>query len=188
MICLELFFEFFKIGLFSFGGGLATIPFLNALADARPTWLTREAIIDMLAVSESTPGPIGVNIATYVGFDLYGICGGLAATLGLITPSIICILLIVRILDRFRDSNVVQNVFVGIRPAAVGLIGCAAVEVLRECFINLSAWEARAFTQLFDWWGLLFFGALLFLSNKIKAHPVLFIAIGGVVGMIKGLF
>lgn len=188
MIYLELFFEFFKIGLFSFGGGLATIPFLNALADARPSWLTREAIIDMLAVSESTPGPIGVNIATYVGFDLCGVLGGLVATLGLITPSVICILLIVRILDRFRDSTAVQNAFVGIRPAAVGLIGCAAVEVLRECFINLSAWGTGSVAQLFDWWGLLLFGVLLFLSNKIKAHPVLFIAIGGLIGIIKGLF
>ena len=142
----------------------------------------------MLAVSESTPGPIGVNIATYVGFDLCGVFGGLVATLGLITPSVICILLIIRILDRFRDSNTVQRAFLGIRPAAVGLIGCAAVEVLRSCFVNISAWETKAFAQLFDWWGLLLFAVLLFLSNKIKAHPVLFIAIGGVVGIIKGLF
>lgn len=186
MIYLQLFFEFLKIGLFSFGGGLATIPFLNELAD-RTGWFSREMLINMLAVSESTPGPIGVNVATYVGYDLCGVVGGLIATLGLITPSVICILIVVRILDRFRDSTVVQQVFVGIRPAAVGLIACAAIEVLRACLINLNAWESRLFTQLIDWPALVLLAALLFLSNKIKAHPVLFIAIGGVVGIIKGL-
>ncbi len=186
MIYLRLFFEFFKVGLFSFGGGLATIPFLNELAD-HSGWFSREMLINMLAVSESTPGPIGVNIATYVGHDLCGILGGLVATIGLITPSVICILLIVRILDRFRDSTIVQQVFVGIRPAAVGLIACAGVEVLRSCLINMSAWESKLFSHLVDWPALVLLGVLLFLSNKFKAHPVLFIAIGGVVGMIKGL-
>lgn len=186
MIYLQLFLEFFKVGLFSFGGGLATIPFLNELAD-RSGWFTREMLINMLAVSESTPGPIGVNVATYVGYDLCGVLGGLVATIGLITPSIICILLIVRILDRFRDSAVVQHLFVGIRPAAVGLIACAAIEVLRSCLIDLNAWESKLFTQLIDWPALVLLGVLLFLSNKFKAHPVLFIAIGGVVGIIKGL-
>lgn len=186
MIYLKLFFEFFKVGIFSFGGGLATIPFLNELAD-RTGWFSREMLINMLAVSESTPGPIGVNVATYVGYDLCGVVGGLIATLGLITPSVICILIVVRILDRFRDSTVVQQVFVGIRPAAVGLIACAAIEVLRACLINLNAWESKLFVQLIDWPALVLLAALLFLSNKIKAHPVLFIAIGGVVGIIKGL-
>ena len=186
MIYLQLFFEFLKVGAFSFGGGLATIPFLNELAD-RTGWFSRETLINMLAVSESTPGPIGVNIATYVGYDLCGIFGGLIATLGLITPSVICILIIVRILDRFRDSAVVQQLFTGIRPAAVGLIACAAVEVLRSCLINPTAWANKLFTQLVDWPALILLSVLLFLSNKIKAHPVLFIAIGGVVGIIKGL-
>lgn len=186
MICLQMFFEFFKVGLFSFGGGLATIPFLNELAD-RTGWFTREMLINMLAVSESTPGPIGVNVATYVGYDLCGIFGGLISTIGLVTPSVICILLIVRILDRFRDSTIVQHLFVGIRPAAVGLIASAAIEVLRSCLINMTAWETKQFAQLVDWPALILLGVLLFLSNKIKAHPILFIAIGGVVGVIKGL-
>lgn len=187
MIYLQLFLEFFKVGLFSFGGGLATIPFLNELAD-RTGWFTREMLVNMLAVSESTPGPVGVNVATYVGYDLCGVLGGVVATLGLVTPSVICIVLIVRILDKFRNSAVVQSAFLGIRPAAVGLITCAGVEVLRLCLINTEAWENKAFLQLLDWPAVILLGILLILSNKIKAHPVLFIAIGGAVGILKGLF
>lgn len=110
MILLRLWWEFFKIGLFSVGGGMATLPFLYDIAD-RTAWFTYDQIADMLAVSESTPGPIGINMATYTGFTTAGIPGSIAATLGIITPGIIIVLLIVAVLDRFRRNRYVEAAF-----------------------------------------------------------------------------
>ena len=110
MICLQLFWEFFKTGLFAVGGGLATLPFLYDMSISTG-WFTAQDIADLIAVSESTPGPLGVNMATYVGFKSIGLFGGVVATLGLICPSIIIIILISKILDKFKDSAVVQKVF-----------------------------------------------------------------------------
>ena len=120
MIYLRLFFEFFKVGLFSVGGGLATIPFLTDIG-ARTGWFTAADLADMLAISESTPGPIGVNMATYTGFHVGGIPGGIIATLGLIAPAIIVITVIAGFLKKFRESRVVDGVFSGLRPASTAL-------------------------------------------------------------------
>ena len=121
MIYLRLFYEFFKVGLFSVGGGLATVPFLTDIAE-RTGWFTAGDLANMLAISESTPGPIGVNMATYVGFHTGGIPGGIIATLGLITPAVIVITIIVGFLKKFRESRVVDSVFYGLRPASTALI------------------------------------------------------------------
>ena len=124
MILLRLFYEFFKTGLFSVGGGMATIPFLQHMGEATG-WFTNQELTTMIAVSESTPGPMGVNMATYVGFHigstfgmggLGGIVGAVVATLGLITPSIIVILIIAGFLQKFRHSRTVEAVFSGLRP------------------------------------------------------------------------
>ena len=117
MIYLRLFWEFFKTGLLSIGGGLATLPFLRQMG-ASCGWFTEKELANMLAVSESTPGPIGVNMATYVGFVTAGIPGAIVATLGLVTPSVIIILLIARALKAFRENPYVAKVFLGLRPAA----------------------------------------------------------------------
>ena len=128
MLYLQLFWEFFKTGLFAVGGGLATLPFLQDMAD-RTGWFTHAQLADMLAVSESTPGPIGVNMATYVGFTTGGIGGALVATIGLVTPSVIVILIVAAFLNAFRDSKWVSAAFYGLRPASTGHIAAAGFSV-----------------------------------------------------------
>ena len=128
-IYLQLFYEFFKAGLFAVGGGMATIPFLYDISD-KTGWFTHAQLTDMIAISESTPGPIGVNMATYVGFTTGGIPGAVIATLGLITPSIIVILIIAGFLKAFKDNKYVQSAFYGLRPASTGLIAAAGLSVV----------------------------------------------------------
>lgn len=180
MIFLILFAEFFKIGLFSVGGGLATLPFLYRLADAYD-WLTYENIADMIAVSESTPGAIGVNMATYTGFQCAGIAGGVIATLGLVTPSIVVILIVARILQSFKGSPLVQSVFSGLRPAATGLIAAAGFGVLR---LSLYQGGAAAWYELFRWRECILFAVIFLLIRTLKKHPVFYIIAAGAVGML----
>ena len=125
MTYLLLFYEFFKTGLFAVGGGLATLPFLYDMAARHPEWFTTSQLADMVAVSESTPGPLGVNMATYVGFITGGIPGALVSTIGLVTPSIIIILIVAAFLKRFRDSKLVNAVFYGLRPASTAMVASA---------------------------------------------------------------
>ena len=124
MILIRLFFEFFKAGLFAIGGGMATLPFLYNISD-KTGWFTYGQLADMVAIYESTPGPMGVNMATYVGFTTAGPVGAVIATLGLITPSIIVILIIAGFLKAFKTNKYVQNAFYGLRPASTGLIAAA---------------------------------------------------------------
>ena len=131
MTCLLLFYEFFKTGLFAVGGGLATLPFLYDMAARHPEWFTVSQLADMLAVSESTPGPLGVNMATYVGYLTAGIPGAVAATMGLVAPSVIVILIVAAFLKRFRESRLVNNVFYGLRPASAAMVAAAGLSVVR---------------------------------------------------------
>ena len=133
MLYLQLFWEFFKTGLFAIGGGMATLPFLYDMAD-KTGWFTRAQLADMIAVSESTPGPIGVNMATYVGFLTGGVPGAVTATVGLIAPSVIVILIVAAFLQEFRDSKYVAGAFYGLRPASTALITAAGLVVVRETF------------------------------------------------------
>ena len=116
-----LFLEFFKIGLFALGGGMVTVPFLFELSD-KYSWFTSQELIDMIAVSESSPGPIGVNMATYAGFMTSGILGGLVATLGLVLPSLIIIVLIAKVLEKYKDSDFFKRLMFAIHPAVIALI------------------------------------------------------------------
>lgn len=189
MIYLRLFFEFFKVGLFSVGGGLATIPFLTDMGE-RTGWFTAADLADMLAISESTPGPIGVNMATYAGFHAGGIPGGIIATLGLIAPAIIVITIIAGFLKKFRESRVVDGVFSGLRPASTALITAALIEV---CTIALMFHEVPVpeygvvKTELFYWPAILL-AAAVFVCLQIKPlkrlHPIVFILLSAVVGVI----
>ena len=126
MIYLKLFYEFFKTGLFAVGGGLATLPFLSDMAD-RTGWFTQAQLADMLAVSESTPGPVGVNMATYVGFETAGVLGAVVATLGLVTPSVIVILIVASFLKAFRSNRFVDAAFYGLRPASTAMVASAGI-------------------------------------------------------------
>ena len=192
MIYLQLFFEFFKVGLFAVGGGMATFPFLTDLAD-KTGWYTQQQLIDMIAIAESTPGPIGVNTATYVGFATAGLPGALIASLGLITPSVIIILIIARVLARFKDSKLVQDVFYGLRPASTGLIAAAGFSVV---LVALTGAQVDSLRELVGWQGtvhwpsILLAAVLLVLIRKVKQtkdlHPVVFIALSAVVGIVFG--
>lgn len=188
MILLRLFWEFFKTGLFAVGGGMATLPFLYDMS-ARTGWFTQARLADMIAVSESTPGPIGVNMATYVGFETAGIPGAVVATLGLICPSIIIILLIARVLKQFRESKTVDAIFYGLRPCSIALIAAAGLLVARVTFLNQDALAARFNpAELLRWKELLLAAVLLVLTRFVKPlkklHPVVFIALSAAVGIL----
>ena len=130
MIFLQLFYEFFKTGLFAVGGGLATLPFLNEICQ-KYDWFTEQMLADMIAISESTPGPIGINMATYAGYQAAGVLGSVVATCSLVAPSIIIIVLIARFLSKFNEHPLVKSAFSGLRPAVTGLIAAAAVSVMK---------------------------------------------------------
>ena len=183
MTFLRLFFEFFKVGLFSVGGGLATIPFLTDLGN-RTGWFTSGQLADMIAVAESTPGPLGVNMATYVGFTSAGVLGGVIATLGLITPSVIIILIVARVLAKFRDSQLVKDLFYGLRPASAGLIAAAGFAVVVLSLVDKSA----SGLGMIHWKGVALGVVMLLLTRKVKQtkglHPVVFIALSAVVGAV----
>ena len=151
MTCLLLFYEFFKTGLLAGGGGFATLPCLYVMAARHPEWFTVSQLADMRAVSESTPGPLGVNMATYVGYLTAGIPGAVAATIGLVAPSVIVILIVAAFLKRFRESRLVNNEFYGLRPASAALVAAAGLSaeglaLLYSGPTGLAAvqWEAEA--------------------------------------------
>ena len=187
MICLRLFWEFFKTGLFAVGGGMATLPFLYSMADSTG-WFNAANLMDMIAVSESTPGPIGVNMATYVGFHTAGIPGALIATLGLVTPSVIIILLIARVLRQFRENKLVDAAFYGLRPCSVALIAAAGLPVVKVAMFRFEVYEeSGVFADLFNWKALALAAVLLVLTRWVKAtkklHPIVFILGSAAVGV-----
>ena len=176
MIYLQLFWEFFKTGLFAIGGGMATVPFLFDIS-AKTGWFTASELANMIAISESTPGPIGVNMATYVGFETAGILGGIIATIGLATPSVIIIMLVAKILTRFRDNPLVDTVFRYLRPAVIGLILFALWQLVPLTFLgaekNILILPVIAFVVL-----------LFCLLKFKKVHPIVWIGVGAVFGLI----
>jgi len=187
MTLLTLFWEFFKTGLFSIGGGLATLPFLYDMG-SRTGWFTSQQVADMLAISESTPGPIGVNMAVYAGFTTAGIWGSTCALLGLVTPSILVILMIASFLKAFRNNRYVTGAFYGLRPASTGLIAAAGLSVAIGCFLNAGAWASGDLISLFRWKALLLaILALLFQHCFKKLHPVFLIVLCAVFGAVLRL-
>lgn len=185
MLIVRLFYEFFKIGLFAVGGGMATLPFLYNLAGTHPDWFNTSQLMDMVAVSESTPGPMGVNMSTYVGFTTGGIFGGICATLGLVIPSIIVILIVAKILNKAKDNPTVQKVIYGIRPASMGLIAGAAVLVMKEALINIDLFKQTGnITDLFEIKSIIFAVILYILMVKYKKHPIMYVVFSAVIGCI----
>ena len=189
MIYLQLFFEFFKTGLFAIGGGLATLPFLQEMS-ARTGWFTLTELQDMIAVSESTPGPIGVNMATYCGFTTAGIPGAVIATLGLVMPSFIVILIVAGFLKRFKDSPVVAAAFSGLRPASTALIAAVLLSLFASNFLNLTAWQGFSLQSVAVLkWQALLLGAVVFVGTKLwkKVHPGFFLLFGAAAGILLKL-
>lgn len=198
MLYLRLFWEFFKTGLFAVGGGMATIPFLYNMADATG-WFTRNDVANMIAVGESTPGPIGVNMATYVGYVTGSNVGGLpcailgaaVATIGLVTPSVIIILIIAFFLKGFRDNRYVDSAFYGLRPASTGLIAAAGLSVVVSNLFFPEAMAEGFSLAVLNWKGWALAVVLWVLTNKVKQtkklHPILFILASAVVGVLWGM-
>lgn len=188
MIYLQLFWEFFKTGLFAVGGGMATLPFLQEMA-AKTGWFTLADLANMVAVSESTPGPIGVNMASYVGYTTGGILGALTGTIGLVTPSVIVILIIAGFLQAFRTNKFVDRAFAGIRPASTGLVGSAALSLIILCLFGVGG-----IAELFGGGvsislaTVILFAAIWIMTNKVKPlaklHPIVFIGFGALCGVL----
>ena len=188
MLYVRLFFEFFKTGLFAVGGGMATLPFLYDMS-GRTGWFSHAQLADMIAVSESTPGPIGVNMATYVGFTVGGVPGALIATIGLITPSVIIILMIARVLQAFRQNRYVDAVFYGLRPCSVGLIAAAGVLVVRLALFRPDRYAASGVLwDLFNGKAIILAIVLIILTRFVKVtkklHPIVFILGSAAVGVL----
>ena len=186
MLYLQLFWEFFKTGLFAVGGGMATLPFLYSISDTTG-WFTHAQLADMIAVSESTPGPIGVNMATYVGFSAAGIPGAVIATLGLITPSIIIILIIARVLAAFRQNKYVDAAFYGLRPCSVGLIAAAGLLVVKIALFDFDLFkQTGVLMDIFNGKAILLAAVLIVLTRYVKPlkklHPVFFILGSAAIG------
>ena len=189
MIYLQLFWEFFKTGLFAIGGGLATLPFLYEVSD-KTGWFTHGQLIDMVAVAESTPGPIGVNVATYVGYTTAGIPGGIIATLGLTIPSLAIILIIAGFLKAFRENKYVESAFYGLRPASTAMVAAAGLSFAATALLNLSAWtgEIASVVNVLDWKALILAVAVYVGTNHVNKlkdlHPIWFILVSAVVGAV----
>ena len=184
ILLLRLYWEFFKTGLFAVGGGLATLPFLSQMAD-KTDWFTQGQLMDMVAVSESTPGPIGINTATYVGFTTSGVPGALAATLGLVSPSILIILVIASFLKAFRSNRFVEGVFRCLRPASTGLIAASGLSVAAITFYTAAPEGLLAGIQ----WKAVVLAAVLVLATRVipqtkKLHPVVWIALSALAGIV----
>ena len=185
MIYLLLFINFFKTGLFSIGGGLATLPFLYEMSN-RTHWFSTSDIADMIAISESTPGAIGINMSTYAGFKTAGYPGGVLATVALATPSLIIILIISGFLQKFKESRHVQNALYGLRPASIAMITAAGLNVARVALINLDAFQASHNPADLFLWKAILLGIIIFGGQKFfpKIHPVAFIVFSAVVGVV----
>ena len=192
MIFLELYFRFFMVGLFSIGGGLATLPFLTSMGEATG-WFDAMDISNMVAISESTPGPIGINMATYIGYQIgsqlgapFGILGSIIASLGEVTPCVVIIIIVSRMLMKFRDSKYVEYTFYGLRAASVGLITAAWLGVAKIAFINSEVMaESGNFLMSVDYKSIILSAVIFFLVTKFKKlHPIALIALSAVVGII----
>ncbi len=183
-IILMMFLEFLKTGLLAIGGGLATLPFLYDMT--KYGWYTMGELMDMIAVAESTPGPIGVNMATYAGYGASGIIGGIIATLGLVMPSVLVIIVVYKVLEKFKQSNVVESAFYGLRPAVAGLIVVACSELFKLTILK----DEITFSLggIFNLKTLLLFLVLVPLVFRFKKiHPIVFIVFGAIAGVSFGM-
>lgn len=181
MELLLLCWEFFKTGLFAIGGGMATIPFLTQMAQKYPHWMSLEMLADMIAVSESTPGPVGINMATYVGYTVAGVPGALAATLSLVLPAFVILCAIAGALEKFRQNRWVDAGFRGLRPAVAGLIAAAAWQVLQ-----IALWPGGRL----EWLPALLFAGFLActqIKKLNKLHPIVYIGLAAVLGIVLKL-
>lgn len=182
-IYLDLFLTFFKIGLFTFGGGYAMLPFIQEETIAHG-WITEAALVDFIAVSESTPGPFAINIATYIGAETGGVLGSACATLGVVMPSVIVILIVAKCYEKFKSSKIVSGCMSGLKPAVVGMIGAAVLSVGETAFFT-GGLTTAVFTQISFYCSLLIFAIAAVLAFT-KKHPILIVCLSAVMGIAFG--
>ena len=184
MTLLRLAWEFFKTGLFAIGGGLATLPFLYDIS-RRTGWYTTADITNMIAISESTPGPLGVNMSTYVGYHIAGVPGALVASLSLVLPSFLIILAVANILKKFQENKYVKYAMYGIRPASVAMITYAGLLVARVALLRTDLFkETGAILDLFSWKAIILAVVVLATYLKFKKHPIFYIVGAAVIGIL----
>ena len=183
MIYLKLFFTFFRIGLFTFGGGYAMLPLIKEAVFAND-WIEKDAFVNFIAVSESTPGPFAINISTYIGSQLGGIFGAFCATLGVVMPSFIVILIVAKCYEKFKNSNTVKGCMTGLKPAVVGLIGAAIIDIVVTVLIP-NGFSFSIFKTADLYVSLAIFALGTVLAFK-KVHPIIIICISAVLGIIAG--
>ena len=188
MTYLLLFWEFFQTGIFAIGGGYATLPFIQKMMEWYPVWFGTLRLADIAAISEATPGPVGVNAATFAGYSAAGVPGALIATAALVLPSFVIISLVARALERYRQNRLVSEVFLTLRPAITGLIAAAAWSVVYAAlFIGpLSG----GLLQAVNWGNVALYAVLLgllFVPKVKELHPVFFFLAGGIAGALMGL-
>ncbi len=172
MIYLKLFLEFFHIGLFSFGGGYATLPFLYHIAEVQH-WYSAKQLSDMVAVSSVTPGPVGVNVATFAGFVTSGVMGSLIATTAVILPSYVLVIIVSKLLEKFKENKSVQAAIYGLKPGGCGLLAAVGV---------------RMFLENFSFLGTLLFCVLLYISFIKKKDPLFYLGFSAIFGLLVGFF
>lgn len=184
MILFKLFYTFFTIGLFTFGGGYAMLPLIQERVVANQ-WMDVSQIMDFIAVSESTPGPFAINIATYVGMETGGVLGAICATFGVVLPSFIVILIVARFYEKFKTSRTVAGAMTGLRPVVIGLIGSAVLSMASEVFFAAGLTLA-AFTSYWFVVSLIIAALALLLVFRFKAHPIVVIVVSAVLGIAAG--
>ena len=184
MSLLGLFLIFFYVGSFTIGGGLVAITLMQQEILGRGL-ISPERFYNMVAISESTPGAIGINMATYIGYEMFGIGGSLITTLGTVLPSIIVIVLIAKYFGRVQDKPIVKAAFYGLRAGSTGMIAVAAWQVVLVALLTLSAFQKSGkWTDICNWPALLLFGGVFFIEHKFDLHPIFLILIGAVFGII----
>ncbi|MDO5477962.1 MAG: chromate transporter [Clostridia bacterium] len=187
----ELFYTFFYIGIVTFGGGYAMLPLIQSTV-LEKGWMPHEQLVDFVAISESTPGPFAINIATYIGAERCGVLGSVCATLGVVMPSFIIILLVARVYEKFNSNRIVKGVMIGLKPAVIGLIASAVLTIGKTVLIP----DVTTFMGVFSkdilslelLCSLIIFALGLFLILKKKAHPILVIVISALLGILAGYF
>lgn len=184
MIYLQLFLEFLKIGAFTFGGGYAMIPFIQETV-AKHGWMSTSELVDFIAVSESTPGAFAVNISTYVGSQVGGFFGAVCATVGVVLPAFLIIILIAKIYDKFKNSKTVKGAMFGLKSVVVGLIGATVVSIAIEVFFA-DGFTTSVFATSTFWFSLVVFAITLFLLLYKKISPIIIVVLSATLGIVAG--
>lgn len=182
MILLNLFWTFFQVGILSFGGGYAALPIICEKVTSENPWLTMEEFTDVVTISQMTPGPIGINAATFVGMRLQGILGGMCATLGFVAPACIIVTILAVIYKKYRKSDVMGGILTGLRPASVGLIASAALSIIVTAFFGTELFEINLKNTDFIAVGVCVLSYILMKKVKKLSSPIAIIILSGVVG------